>query len=146
MSDPSNSASTPATAVDVQDPLPESDWFWRRVFTYAVTVVLLAGIAYVLQGLRDVQDSAHLYEIGMRLTMLVALLVTYYLVAPSAEQIVKLVQAARLIRAGVPFYRTASAETPEGGKTEVTTAAGSAVPTAPVADDMPEDADWGDKK
>ncbi len=123
---PTNSASTadPTTAVDVQDPLPEANWLWRRVYTYVMSLILVVLIAWVLDSLHDLRDAQSLYEIGMRLCWLLAAVLTYYLVAPSAEQITRLVQSARVLRAGVGITRTARAETPEGTKTEVSTVAG----------------------
>lgn len=117
------SAKPPAT-VDVQDPLPEIDWFWRRIYTYVVSIVLILLIAYVLYGLRGVQDADGLLEIGLRLCWLLGAVITFYLVAPSAEQIVHLVQAARTLRAGVPMSRVARVESPDGTMTEASSTAG----------------------
>ena len=38
----SEASSGPPPAVDLQDPLPESAFFWRRAFSYVVAVALIA--------------------------------------------------------------------------------------------------------
>ena len=133
-----NSASTtdPTSAVDVQDPLPESDWRWRRAYTYITTILVLAGIAWCLDGLHSAKDADALLKIGLRLIWLVGLVVTFYMVAPSAEQIARIIQAASILKSGASITRTARAETADGGKTEVTTTAGTpASATAAPADE-----------
>jgi hypothetical protein len=141
-----NSASTtdPTTAVDVQDPLPESDWFWRRAFSYVATLLLLAGIGWTLYGLEAARDSAGLLEMGLRLCWLVALVSTFYMIAPSAEQIARIIQAASILKSGASITRTARAETPEGTKTEVTTSAGT--PTSAIAPAAPQAAPEADSE
>lgn len=141
-----NSASTtdPTTAVDVQDPLPESDWLWRRVFTYVTSLLLLVGIGWTLYGLERAADSAGLLEVGLRLCWLLALVVTFYMVAPSAEQIARIIQAASILKSGATINRTATATTPDGTRTEVSTSAGTpaalpAIPEAPAAAGAEED-------
>lgn len=123
---PSNSASSadPATAVDVQDPLPESNWFWRRAYSFGMSLLLLGATAYVLIGLRDAQDADGLLEMGMRQLWILAGVITFYMIAPSAEQIARIIQSARIVTAGNTITRTATAETPSGTTTSVTTSVG----------------------
>lgn len=143
----------PATgAVDVQDPLPEQDWTWRRTYTYALTLIACVGVGFALDAIRATGDIEALYGVAWWMLAIIAMLATYYMVAPSAEQIVRLIQAAKLMRAGVPITRTATIETPQGSRAEVKTTAG--VPEVPEAqnrapeppeaklDALPEDADW----
>ena len=122
--------SDPATArVDVQDPLPETSWLWRRIYVFTFSMISVAFILYGLESLHGMRDAEAVYRITRYMIAVHAMLILFYMVAPSAEQIVKLIQAARIIRSGVSVSRSAVVETPEGGRTEVTTTAGA--PTTP---------------
>ncbi len=115
----------PATAqVDVQDPLPETNWFWRRVYTFVLSLVSVAFIWYGFEALFDMRQPDSIYRLTRYMIGVHILLITFYMVAPSAEQIVKLIQAAKLLQSGVPITRRAVVETPQGGRTEVETTAG----------------------
>lgn len=119
------SANDPATArVDVQDPLPETNWFWRRVYTFALSLISIAFIWFGLEALNNMREAEAIFQITRYMIGVLVLLVTYYMVAPSAEQIVKLIQAAKLLQSGVTINRSASVETPQGGRTEVSTSVG----------------------
>lgn len=135
----------PATArVDVQDPLPETNWFWRRVYTFTLSLISIALVIYGAQVLHELKDNENVYRVTRYMIGVHVLLITYYMLAPSAEQMVKLIQTAKLLGAGVPITRKAVAETPDGGRTEVTTTAGApappeppiAAPAAPEADEQ----------
>jgi hypothetical protein len=123
-----NSASStndPATAnVDVQDPLPETNWFWRRVYTFVLSLVSIGMVWYGLVALHSMNQPESIYEITRYMIGVHVLLITYYMVAPSAEQIIKIVQASKMLRSGVPVTRRATVSTPEGTRTEVETTAG----------------------
>jgi len=125
---PGNSASATgdspaAVQVDVQDPLPETDWFWRRTYTFLMSLIALGFIWGGIDGLYKLQKGDEIFQVTRYMIGILAMLILFYMVAPSAEQIVKLVQSARLLRSGIGITRTASVETPES-KTEVTTQAG----------------------
>lgn len=126
MSDNSaTSTDDPATAqVDVQDPLPETNWFWRRVYTFVLSLVSIGMVWYGLVALHSMNQPDAIYRVTRYMIGVHVLLVTYYMVAPSAEQIVKIVQAAKLLRAGVPITRRATVSTAQGQRTEVETTAG----------------------
>lgn len=138
-------ADNPATgSIDMQDPLPEQDWTWRRAYTYALTMISCVGVGYLLHAIRDAGDARSLYDLAWWMLAIIAMLATYYMVAPSAEQIVKLIQAAKLLQAGVPMSRSAIVETPQGGRAEVITTAGAPeghadLNRAPEASPGPED-------
>lgn len=117
--------------LDPQDPLPETDWRWRRSFVYALTLILCAFISYAITSLHYQQDAEAVYQIAVRLIYLVAMLATYYMVAPSAEQIVHLVQAARTLRAGVPFATRSKVENKETGHVVTTEVAAGSDAVAP---------------
>jgi hypothetical protein len=125
--------SDPATArVDVQDPLPETSWLWRRIYVFTFSMISVAFILYGLESLHGMREAEAVYRITRYMIAVHAMLILFYMVAPSAEQIVKLIQAARIIREGVPITRSAVVETPQGGRTEVTTTAGAVLTPEPV--------------
>lgn len=74
-----------------QGPLPEAQWLWRRLFTWLVT----AFIAWQLHTLVDRLPTEDLRLIADRLILLLATLVAFYLVGPTAEHIIALVRAWR---------------------------------------------------
>ena len=78
-----------------QDPLPEAHWTFRRIFTYVVTLLSLAGVAWIIHKL---SDGGHLVGIGYALVGLCALMATYYLIAPAAEHIVRIIRLATLLK------------------------------------------------
>lgn len=143
----------PATAqIDIQDPLPETNWFWRRVYTFVLSLVSVGMIWYALEAVTNAGDMDSIYRIARYMIGVHVLLITYYMVAPSAEQIVKLIQAAKLLQAGVPITRRASVQGPQGRRAEVETTAGrvdtprtpNRAPEAPAGalGDLPEEAPW----
>lgn len=122
----------PATArVDVQDPLPETNWFWRRVYTFALSLISVAFIWYGFEALYDMREPNLVYSLSRYMIGVHVLLITYYMLAPSAEQLVKLIQSAKLLQSGVPITRSAVLQTPEGARTEVVTTAGASDAPAP---------------
>jgi hypothetical protein len=105
----------PPPAADPQDPLPESRFLFRRIFSYVLTLLLIglvflhvrtigeaaiAGSAVAIEGL--------VWLAGWELFLL-GLIATYYLLAPSAEKITKFVQVAGAMKAGVIFRTSAVA-------------------------------------
>jgi hypothetical protein len=125
----------PPPMVDVQDPLPESTWLWRRVFVFVVTGFVCWQVHRAVDRLADIAITNP--QLGVPafvdllhwLLALVILMVTYYLVAPSAEQITRMIQVARALRAGVNFTSSAKATAPSG-TAESTAVAGRAPPPA----------------
>ena len=144
---PGNTAQIdPATAsVDVQDPLPETDWFWRRLFTFIFTLLSVAFIWYGLASLQQLGEADAIYRVTRYMIGVHVMLITYYMVAPSAEQIIKIIQSAKIIRAGIPITRSVAAETPQGGRVEAKTTAGAPeVIAVPVPAPAPAPADEED--
>ena len=78
-----------------QDPLPEAHWTFRRIYTYVVTLLALGGVAWVIH---KINDDGPLAGLAYALIGLCALLATYYLIAPAAEHIVRLIQSAARLR------------------------------------------------
>lgn len=75
-------------------PLPEGTFFYRRIFTYGVAVALLALIGF---GVWNMDSDAELKSVIFWLIILLWWNNTYYLVAPTAEQIVRIIQSARVM-------------------------------------------------
>ncbi len=122
-----------AAPLDAHDPLPESNWLWRRLFVFAVSATIMFLIFRYgdrLSGIAELaaqnQDSA-VVIIGIRSMMnLMAwllsglfMMITFYMLAPSAEQVIKAFQIAKSLREGVVFTG-ASRISPSGAKTETT--------------------------
>lgn len=119
---------------DPQDPLPEANWLWRRVFVFvalALAFGILIGLGWAVNrivsnvvGRIDSMDAVNVAQITVvalnvilkMFTLMfytVIVVVTYYMVAPSAEQITKMLQTARLLKAGVQITSKAAIRTPE---------------------------------
>jgi hypothetical protein len=156
---PVATASSPPIA-DPQDPLPESNWVWRRVFVFLFGGLAIGGVALVLLmiwgigeetlkivarlgGIRDVRalDSAldvvaesikSLASLGFWLIILVMVDRILYLIAPSAEQAAKMMATVSAWKAGISTTSTARATAPDGSTAEATKTAGpAAAPPAP---------------
>lgn len=149
---------TPASTLDPQDPLPEANWFWRRVFVFVATAAIFAiliGLAVATNrivgnvvGRIDSMDAQTVAGIAKQALTAILIMfrlmfwalmvtVTYYMVAPSAEQITKMMQTAGLLKAGVQFASRA-VETPD--RREVAATAGQPPqPVAPPSADGPAD-------
>jgi len=111
---------------DPQDPLPEANWLWRRVFIFAVTSVALFLVFRAVERLGDIAlvrpdiGIAAFVNIVKLLVVTVNIMALYYMVAPSAEQITKLVKTASLLKAGVQIASRAVVKT--DGQSEETQA------------------------
>lgn len=93
---------------DPQDPLPESNWVWRRLFACAVTIAALAltglvvwrmtaALLVIVKGNSDATATVYaLRDIAFYLVGLALALSVVYLIAPSGEQVAKMVQAVKL--------------------------------------------------
>jgi Na+/H+ antiporter NhaD/arsenite permease-like protein len=90
---PAATAAPPQTVVaDPQDPLPESNWFWRRVFVGVICGTILAlvwfytdALAEVAKGRSDASNNAvDALESLLKLALyLLGLVIMLYLIAPS---------------------------------------------------------------
>lgn len=90
------------TAGDPQDPLPEGQFLYRRIFSYVMAVVLLGLLAWIVYRIDQSKDLA---DTAFWLIVLLWWVVTFYMIAPSAEQITKIIQAARIVRSGASVPR-----------------------------------------
>jgi hypothetical protein len=73
------------------NPAPEPTWKYRRAYVYALTLLACVGIGVALARM----SGADAKIVALALVGLVALISTYYLIAPTAENIVATVQAWR---------------------------------------------------
>lgn len=141
----------PPALPDMQDPLPESNWFWRRVFTgFALILIfgILVGLGYAVhrivggvieridgmsaQAVADITIRALAVIEQMFRYMFWALLtvITYYMIAPSAEQIAKMISAVSLLKGGVKMATRTKKD--EAGTETATVAGKPDVPVAPI--------------
>lgn len=67
----------------------ESQWKFRRIFTYGVTAIALILLAVIVAR----AEAGDLKTVAWALILLIALLATYYLIAPTAEHIVAAIAA-----------------------------------------------------
>jgi hypothetical protein len=96
-------------AADCQDPLPESNWLYRRWLVFAGEAFRMAALAFILFALYRLAAQAadpteavrHLYRLGVALVILSLVDRILYLIAPSAEQATKMMATVSAWRAGV---------------------------------------------
>lgn len=134
--------------VDLQDPLPEASWLWRRVFVFATTAAVLWMLWGAIDRLAAVALSAPHLGVPALLSLckwiigFSGLMATYYMVAPSAEQIVKMMKTAALLRSGLQIQGKRVEDTPDGRVTTTKAVGTPAAPLIPGAGDtkLPPDA------
>lgn len=149
---------TPRILSDPQDPLPESNWLWRRVFTFAVLAaafILALGLAIALNRIvgnivgridnMDARNVAQITVVALNVILKMFTLMCYillanmllYIVAPSATEITKMIQTARLLKSGVQIGSRAKVRTPDGQEEE--TAATIGYPPQPKTPEVTSD-------
>ena len=152
----------PRALPDPQDPLPEANWLWRRVFVFvalAATFSILIGLGLATNRIVgnivnriDSMDAVNVAQITVvalnviqrMFTLMfytVVIVVTYYMVAPSAEQITKMLQTARLLKAGVQIASRAKVELPD--RREETQATLGLPPQPTIPPEPPQERDSG---
>lgn len=131
MSDKGTASSGPPPSVDIQDPLPESNFFWRRIYSWMVSVSVLALIGFVVW---QIEGADELRQVALYLCILLWFVVTYYMIAPSAEQIVKILKTTELFKHGVQVRQTSTASNEEG-KAASQTVVGTPAPLSEVSPD-----------
>lgn len=137
----------PPLQLDSQDPLPESNWLWRRVFTFMIAIACLGFIWYGVEALWDMHDNDAIYRVTRYMIGILFFTILCYMVAPSAEQIVLMIQAAKNIRAKTPQARNIKVTERGGRKTETRVVSGDpvpdpipAAPASPVVVEVPVEA------
>ena len=144
----------PSVPTDLQDPLPESSWFWRRVFVYAVTVAVLWMLWGAITQLGNVALVEPKLGVPALLTLckwiigFTGMMVTCYMIAPSAEQLTKMLKTVSLLKAGVQVSGRRS-EAADGSSEEAKTVGLPPAPPIPspteairsADEDLPSSAD-----
>lgn len=103
--------------------LPELDWFWRRVYVFALTIACCLFIWLVA---RRVEDVATLREAIRNAMGIIVLLNILYLAGASAEKIVQLVSAVRTTR-----KETVMSAPPPATATKTSVTTDASAPNAP---------------
>lgn len=141
MADESKTASAsagPPVEATLQDPLPESGFFYRRITTWAVSLLILGMLWFIVVSLRHLAAPDGLVTVAKWLIVLLGLSQTYYLIAPSAEHIVKMIQTVGAWKSGI-VTRSVATVTGKGGQTaQSSTSAGREPNGPPVDDDIPD--------
>ncbi len=107
-------------------PVPEANWFWRRVYTYLVTLVLVIHIGFTTwYRTSDVQT---LREVIRNDQILLGMVLLLYLAGASAEAIAKIFAAVRTSR-----KETTTTAPPPSTITTTTPASETKVETPPPA-------------
>jgi hypothetical protein len=85
--------------LDPQNPLPEGQWLFRRIFTWTLSVALLGLLGWIIWRM----PAEGLQLVALWIIGLLALVVTYYLLAPSAPELARILAE---IRGRLPFTRS----------------------------------------
>lgn len=109
----------PVVQLDAQDPLPESNWTWRRILVFVGGTIQIGLVAWIIYLIGSLQQAAirvgsvetlieiieALVKIAFWLMILLFVDRILYLVSPSAEQATKMIQTASLFKHGVTLKR-----------------------------------------
>lgn len=100
--------------LDPQDPLPESNWLYRRWFNFGTQAVLLLILA----------GASVLHEAAIAAWIVVAIICNgiFYTVAPSGEQVAKMLASVSAMKAGVNFATRQEVDANAGTASSVSTA------------------------
>jgi hypothetical protein len=110
--------------MDAQDPLPESGFLYRRITVWVVGLIILGLLWFNVHALRELEHGDGLVEISKWLIVLLALVLTYYLIAPSAEHIVRIFQTVSAWKAGIATSVTTATRSAAGATTSSKTVTG----------------------
>lgn len=130
----------PTQLSDPQDPLPESNWLWRRVFIFGTSIAVLYLVYGAVDRLGTVAvvrpdiGIAAFVSIVKLLVFTLNFLVLCYTVAPSAEQITKMVKTASLLKSGVQVASRAILRTADRSEETQSTVGLPPQPVVPPSD------------
>jgi hypothetical protein len=130
---------------DPQDPLPESNWTWRRWSSIGVAVLGLILTAIVILSLRRIGQADTTAEVRLAVVEALASVAAWSLalvafdrvllmVAPSAEQVIRGFQVVAATVRGVTF-RTETRTRATPGAAETTTTSTAEAPVDPAKAD-----------
>lgn len=77
--------------IDPQDPLPEGDWKFRRMFVYGLVLLLVVALFMTIA----LSPKPDLQRIAGWLILLIGFVTVLYLVAPSAVEVIRMLTALR---------------------------------------------------
>lgn len=121
-----------------QDPLPENKWLFRRLYAYVVSAWLLILTTLGLIWLRRLESADNLLSLAIAIVVLLGLVITYYMIAPSAEHITRIFQTVSALKGGVATSVVSTVTTAAGKVTETTSKTGkTAAPAEP-----PKETPW----
>lgn len=137
---PGAAAGAPRTArADAQNPLPEASWFMRRVLVFASFFLLVApllwGVVLIIGALGKAAPAQAIKGLVVVACWVITLSIVdrvLYLVAPSADELVRLSQWISALKKGVSFRSEARASEGDAVATSRVEASGPA--PAPPAD------------
>ena len=101
--------------IDPQNPLPEPNFFYRRIIALVVTGAALGLTWHNLEALHDLRDADKLLELGKWTIGFAALVLTYYFIAPSASELTNMIQSAKIIRSGIEMAEKTAAQNRQDG-------------------------------
>jgi hypothetical protein len=132
----------PPPQVEVQDPLPENNWFWRRVFVFTICSAVFIGAWIEITTMVALAGDNPELIVGafiqiIKWEFIIAwCAMTYYLIAPSAEQLGKWMATVNAWKAGIATSTVSTATGADGSVAQATTVSGPAptvaAATAPV--------------
>lgn len=114
----------PPPMVDPQDPLPEGSFTYRRLLTFLISISVIILLWRVTGKLGEIASSpddklaaqaiAGLIRMTGWALLCWGLTILLYLVAPTAEQLGKLLATLSALKSGVSFRSSASASSVQG--------------------------------
>lgn len=132
----------PSLVADPQDPLPESNWLWRRLLAFAIVGVI--GWQQVMAGDRiarwgDGGSPKEAIDALLNMTHwhmgVLGGVLLLYMVAPSAEQVAKILATLSAWKSGISTAVMSKVDTAKG-TAETKTVTGPAQPPADA--DLPD--------
>ena len=80
------------------NPVPEANWLYRRLLTFAVTVFVGMVVAYIAHALAAASATGSLLALAYALIIQATALQIFYIVAPTAEYMSKIAEVIRAAR------------------------------------------------
>lgn len=125
---------------DPQDPLPESNWFWRRLLAFGMVIFFAWQLHLSGNRMARAADANHAADVLLSYSkwIIVAWLVTtmLYMIAPSGEQVVKMLATLSAWKSGISTAISSHVDA-KHGVAETKTVAGPAAGADPT-EDLPE--------
>lgn len=124
--------------IDPQNPLPEASFMWRRIITLGVVATLLALDWYLADKIHDLKSSRDLLTFAKWNIAVMAAVLTYYFIAPSAAELTNIVQSASIIRHSLTTAAETALAAPQPPQSEPKSSAAS--PDSQISEAAPGEA------